>query len=160
MNVPVIRTLPEKKLFGKSMRMSLSTDKTRMLWQSFRKEIQVPHETDLYSLQVFEPGHFEQFDPEREFVKWALMGAESFTSVPAAFEAFTIPTGLYAVFHFRGSSDRGSEIFGYIFGTWLPQSEYIFDYRPQFEILGEKYKNNDPDSEEEIWIPIRKKDIL
>jgi hypothetical protein len=24
-------------------------------------------------------------------------------------------------------------------------------------LLGEKYKNNDPDSEEEIWIPIRKK---
>ena len=36
-------------------------------------------------------------------------------------------------------------------------SEYEFDNRPQFEILGEKYKNNAPDSEEEIWIPIKKR---
>jgi AraC family transcriptional regulator len=28
------------------------------------------------------------------------------------------------------------------------------DDRPHFEVLGEKYKNNDPTSEKEIWIPI------
>jgi len=31
------------------------------------------------------------------------------------------------------------------------------DDRPHFEVLGDKYKNADPDSEEEIWIPIRTK---
>jgi AraC family transcriptional regulator len=29
------------------------------------------------------------------------------------------------------------------------------DQRPHVEVMGEKYKNNDPDSEEEIWIPIK-----
>jgi AraC family transcriptional regulator len=43
----------------------------------------------------------------------------------------------------------------YIFNTWLPKSGYQLDRRPHFEILGEKYKNNNPDSEEEIWIPIQ-----
>jgi AraC family transcriptional regulator len=43
----------------------------------------------------------------------------------------------------------------YIFNTWLPQSNYQLAPRPHFEILGEKYKNNHPDSEEEIWIPIQ-----
>jgi AraC family transcriptional regulator len=47
--------------------------------------------------------------------------------------------------------------FQYIFGTWLPNSEYVLDNRPHFEILGEKYKNDDPTSEEEIWIPIKAK---
>jgi len=28
-----------------------------------------------------------------------------------------------------------------------------------FELLGEKYKNNHPDSEEEVWIPIKEKII-
>ena len=28
---------------------------------------------------------------------------------------------------------------------------------PHFEILGAQYKNNEPDSEEEIWIPIQLK---
>jgi AraC family transcriptional regulator len=34
---------------------------------------------------------------------------------------------------------------------------YFLDDRPHFEILGDKYKNGDPDSEEEIWIPIKQK---
>jgi AraC family transcriptional regulator len=42
------------------------------------------------------------------------------------------------------------------FSTWLPDSEYRLDVRPHFEVLGEKYKNDDPESEEEIWIPIKK----
>jgi AraC family transcriptional regulator len=31
------------------------------------------------------------------------------------------------------------------------------DNRPHFEILGEKYKQGSPDSEEEIWIPVKEK---
>jgi AraC family transcriptional regulator len=46
--------------------------------------------------------------------------------------------------------------FTYIFTRWLPASGYQLDNRPHFEILGDKYKNNDPESEEEIWIPVRK----
>ncbi|WP_339791455.1 GyrI-like domain-containing protein [uncultured Imperialibacter sp.] len=46
-------------------------------------------------------------------------------------------------------------MFEYIFGTWLPASAYDLDDRPHFEVLGDNYKNNDPTSEEEIWIPIR-----
>lgn len=39
----------------------------------------------------------------------------------------------------------------YIFATWLPSSAYVLDNRPHFEVLGAKYKSNDPGSEEEIW---------
>jgi AraC family transcriptional regulator len=64
--------------------------------------------------------------------------------------------GLYAVFDYKGLSTDNS-IFQFIFGTWLPSSEYDLDDRPHFEVLGNKYKNNDPTSEEEIWIPIKMK---
>ncbi|MFT5513068.1 MAG: AraC family transcriptional regulator, partial [Bacteroidia bacterium] len=47
--------------------------------------------------------------------------------------------------------------FGYIFGEWIPNSIYDIDSRPHFEILGDKYKNDHPNSEEEIWIPIKEK---
>jgi hypothetical protein len=33
----------------------------------------------------------------------------------------------------------------------------IIIYLPHFEVLGDKYKNNDPSSEEEVWIPIKPK---
>ena len=71
-------------------------------------------------------------------------------------ETFLLEGGLYAVFIHRGSSTDTST-FHYIFSTWLPKSNYILDSRPHFEVLGEKYKNGDPDSEEEIWIPIKLK---
>ncbi|MEP7234441.1 MAG: GyrI-like domain-containing protein, partial [Ignavibacteriota bacterium] len=45
--------------------------------------------------------------------------------------------------------------FQYILRTWVPNSNYELDDRPHFEILGEKYKKDDPSSEEEIWIPIK-----
>ena len=32
------------------------------------------------------------------------------------------------------------------------------DLNQKFEILGEKYKNGDPNSEEEIWIPVKLKE--
>ena len=69
-------------------------------------------------------------------------------------EALILPSGLYAVFHYKGSSSDNS-IYQYIFGTWIPNSDYDLDDRPHFEVLGDRYKNNDPNSEEEIWIPIK-----
>ena len=71
-------------------------------------------------------------------------------------EKFILPGGLYAVFDYKGSSDA-SYIYQYIYGIWIPNSEYVLDARPHFEVLGEKYKNNDPTSEEEIWIPVKLK---
>ncbi|SMP20787.1 GyrI-like small molecule binding domain-containing protein [Muriicola jejuensis] len=74
--------------------------------------------------------------------------------VPSGMDEVVIPPGLYALFLYKGpSSDRA--VFQYIFNTWLPGSGYELDDRPHYEILGEKYRNNDPESEEEIWIPIR-----
>jgi AraC family transcriptional regulator len=37
----------------------------------------------------------------------------------------------------------------------VTNSKYLLDNRPHFETLGEKYKNEDPSSEEEVWIPIK-----
>ena len=42
----------------------------------------------------------------------------------------------------------------YIFLDWLPKSEFQVDHRPHFEKLGDKYNPTDPNSEEEVFIPI------
>ena len=56
-------------------------------------------------------------------------------------------------------TNTGRKTYQYIFETWLTSSEYALDHRPYFEILGEKYKNDDPSSEEEIWIAITPKKL-
>ncbi len=68
-------------------------------------------------------------------------------------ETLVLPTGYYAVFDYKGLSADNS-IYEYIFNNWLPNSGYSIDERPQFEVLGSNYRNNDSESEEEIWISI------
>lgn len=156
---PRIVTLKEKKLVGKRLVMSLSDNKTGELWRSFmprRKEISNNLTSDLISMSRYKPSHFADFKLSNEFEKWAAVEVSDFDRVPNDMETIALPVGLYAVFNYKGSStDDG--IFQFIFGVWLPKSAYLLDDRPHFEVLGERYKNADPDSEEEIWIPIRAK---
>jgi AraC family transcriptional regulator len=156
---PRIENLKEKKLVGKRLTISLANNKTGELWQNFmskRKEISNNITNDLISMQVYKPTHFADFKPTNEFEKWATVEVTNFESVPTDMETFSLAGGLYAVFDYKGSNNDPS-IYQYIFGTWLPSSEYLLDDRPHFEVLGNKYKNNDPNSEEEIWIPIKAK---
>lgn len=155
---PRIEILKGKKLIGKSLVMTLAENKTFLLWQSFmprRKEILNSVTNEVISMQVYgEP--LRLGDLNQEFEKWALVEVSDFNNIPHEMEKYTLESGLYAVFNYKGLSTDNS-IFIYIFGTWLPNSCYILDNRPHFEILGDKYKNNDSSSEEEIWIPIKQK---
>lgn len=158
--IPTIQTLEEKKLIGKQLTMSFANNKTAELWSSFmprRKDIQNTIGSDLYSMQLYAPLFFENFDPTNQFEKWATIEVTDFNVIPEGMKTFTLPAGLYAVFLYKGDASKATETFQYILGTWLPYSEYSLDNRPHFEILGKKYKHNNPSSEEEIWIPIKPK---
>lgn len=157
MTLPRIKTLVEKKLVGKKLSMTLAENKTGELWRSFmprRKEIANNLTSDLISMQVYHKSF--RGDVNQKFEKWAAVEVNNFDQVPDEMETFALEGGLYAVFDYKGLSTDHS-IFIYIFGTWLPGSDYLIDDRPHFEVLGEKYKNGDPNSEEEIWIPIKPK---
>ncbi len=159
MILPRIELLKEKKLIGKHLTMSLVNNKTAELWKSFmpkRHEITNSLTQELISMQVYSPTHFINFKPTNEFEKWACVEVSNFDTLPDNMETFVLTAGLYAVFDYKGLS-TDTQIFQYIFGTWLPESNYTLDNRPHFEVLGSKYKNNDPNSEEEIWIPIKQK---
>lgn len=154
---PTLNTISAKKLIGMKLIMSFADDKTGQLWQRFmprRKEIRNNMTTDLISLQIYPPGF--DFSPNTQFEKWAAIEVSDFEHVPDGMESLLLPEGLYAVFHYKGSS-MDTRIFQYIFGEWLPKSGYQLNNRPHFEVLGEKYKNASPDSEEEIWIPVKLK---
>ena len=155
---PQIKTIGPKKLLGVCRVMSLAENQTGELWRSFMprlKEIETRIGTDLFSLQVYDEDYFQQFSPMNEFEKWALVEVRNFSQFPEEMEPFELPGGLYAVFQHKG---MGTEIFQHIFGVWLPNSEFQLDDRPHFEVLGEKYKQDSPDSEEEIWVPVKNKD--
>jgi AraC family transcriptional regulator len=159
---PRIEMLTEKKLVGKRMRISLSDNKTGDLWRSFmprKKEVIASVNSDLFSLQVYDPLlNFKNFNGNTIFEKWAAIEVASVEKIPPGMETFILEGGLYAIFIYKGASSQFESMFRFIFGTWLPGSGYDLDARPHFEVLGEKYKNDDSASEEEIWIPIKMKE--
>ncbi len=154
-----IEILTEKKLIGKRIEMSFANNKTFELWNGFmirRKEIRNNLTSDLFSMQIYTShSYFENFYPETIFEKWAAVEVADFNAVPDGMETYILKSGLYAVFIHKGPASEGQRTFQYIFGIWLPSSDYLLDDRPHFEILGEKYKNNHTDSEEEVWIPVK-----
>jgi AraC family transcriptional regulator len=159
--IPRIEKSTERKLIGIRLTMSLADNRTGQLWKSFmprRSEIKNHVANDMISMQVYKSTHFTDFKLTNEFEKWATVEVANFDNVPNGMETFILTGGLYAVFDYKGLSTDNS-IFQYIFGTWLPGSDFNLDDRPHFEVLGHKYKNNDPTSEEEIWIPVQPKRI-
>ncbi|KAF2512708.1 GyrI-like domain-containing protein [Flavobacterium zhairuonense] len=153
-----IKILTEKKLVGKHIIMSFMENQTFQLWSSFmpkRKEIKNTVDANLYSLEVFPNGYFDNFDASKTFQKWAAVEVRNFPVIPEEMETLIIPTGIYAVFIHKGPASEGHKTYHTIFAEWLPNSEYTVDDRPHFAVMDEKYKKDDPDSEEEIWIPIK-----
>lgn len=142
---------------GMRLESSLTLDRTRVLWQRFGpriKEIKYKVGPEKISLNVYPASYFQSFQPSTTFMKWALVEVSSAEIIPEHCERFIIPQGEYAVFRYQGLNTDKS-IFQYIFETWVPQSGFQLDNRPHFEVLGNNYANNDPASEEDIWIPIR-----
>ena len=103
-----------------------------------RKEIQNNLGTELYSIEVYAPFYFNNFNPDAEFEKWAATEVTDFQTIPIEMETITLPNGLYAVFVHKGPANNGPKTYQFIFGTWLPNSDFFLDIRPHFAIMGQK----------------------
>jgi AraC family transcriptional regulator len=157
---PRIETVQPKNLVGKRMKLSYADYKIGQLWSSFmadRKHINSPLTNELIALTIYTPDHFMNFRPTNEFEKWATVEVSNFDQVPEGMETIILPSGLYAIFLYKGTGIHIAEFYQNIYTRWLPDAGFDIDQRPHVEILGQKYKNNDPTSEEEIWIPVTNK---
>ncbi len=145
------------QLVGLGDEMSLVQDNTPSLWKNFiprLKEIPNRAGEDLYAVQAYPPGYFQSFQPTRLFKKWAAAAVSDDPSVPDGFEKISL-NGLYAIFEYQGLRSDFGIAYRKILTEWLPASAYELDDRCHFERLDHRYKQNDPESVEEIWIPIR-----
>lgn len=156
-SIPSLQTIKSKKLIGHHRTMSFQDNSTYTLWNRFmplRHTITNAIGNELYNVQLYAVGFFEHFNPSHPFEKWACKEVSDFENIPDGMSTIEIPEGLYAVFHYKGDNSQAAEMYNYIFTEWMPNSGYQLDLRPHFEILGEDYRYNDPNSEEDIYIPI------
>ncbi len=155
---PQIKQVSNTLVAGLRKPMSLTNDTTFLLWSSFmprRREITQNVNSSLISMTVYDSNfNINQFTPNTQFDKWACVEITTTENLPNEFETYTIPAGTYAVFVFKGLPQMAPQFFQKIFMEWLPNLGYKLAEGPHFAVMGEKYKNNDPESEEEIFIPI------
>lgn len=151
--------LEKRILIGYSIEMSLVENKTQEIWKKFMprlKEISNAKSADLYSLQRYPVNYYTNFSPFTTFTKWAAIEIKEFENTPEGFEHMELPSGKYAVFNHKGNTEMFAKTAQYIYGEWLPNSGYELDNRPHFELLGDNYLGHEnPDSEEEVWVPIK-----
>jgi AraC family transcriptional regulator len=154
-------TIAEKHLVGFSDRFSMNDQRIPQLWQKLmprRGEIQGVLSSDLFSIEEYDDlSFFQAFNPTKEFKKWAAVEVDHTADNPDDFERLSIPSGDYVVFTFVGPPSEAFKAYSFVFQSWIPSSGFDVDLRPHFAIMGAKYKLNDNSSEEEIWIPIKKK---
>lgn len=153
-----VEVIEEYFLAGKSLPMSILENKTALLWKGFMpelKKIKNIISEDLFSVEVYPTDYFNEFVPQKSFEKWAAVAVGNFDELPAGIKQLHVPKGKYAVFNYKGKSSEVFKLYQYIYGEWLSLSGNSLDNRPHFAVMGEKYKNDDLLSEEEIWIPIK-----
>jgi len=157
---PRFEELKEKILVGKRMNMCFADLKTYDLWHSFmpiKHLITNQLGSEMYSVEVYRRNFYKEYDEKTIFQKWAAVEVADFGDVPEVFETQIVPKGLYAVFTHKGSYKKAPETYQFIFHEWLPNADVELDDRPHLAVMGEKYSSDSEDSEEEIWIPVRKK---
>lgn len=160
MNSPKIVTLPKTELVGSRIITTLAKNETRMLWEKFQKLLiahNVPKEIPKYSIQIFDQQtSFSNMTAQTQFEKWAAIESQYFPNPPQELETTTI-SGKYAVFVHKGLPSDFPKTAAFIYGEWIPNSDFTVDRRQHFEILPPTYRPNDPMAQEEVWVPIKKK---
>ena len=154
-----IETITSRKLVGLSKAMSTSDDRTAELWRAFmprRREVENRVGTDFYSVKRYDlHENSSLFAPHVQFRRWAAVEVKNFDKIPEGMESYTLTGGKYAVFRHHGLPSEFFRTFQFIFGKWLPATGNSLDQRDHFEILSQDYRPDDPEAEEDIWIPIK-----
>ena len=83
----------------------------------------------------------EEFDTEKKWFYLAGVEVSSLEKIPTAMSGKVIPANTYAVFEYKGKiSSKLGELFGYIYGEWLPKSGYVIAGSYDFECYGKEFK--------------------
>ncbi len=160
---PVIKEIKEMQIVGMEKTTTLNSSYIDIpkLWEEFCSRMhEINNAADCKTFyEVRKPDlnfSMNDFTETTEFTEIAGLEVTSVDSIPEGMLDVTIPAGKYAVFIHKGSPQNLRQTYEYIWGTWLPNSEYEADMKYDFELYGERFKGMDnPESEIDIHIPVK-----
>lgn len=157
---PKTRLMEAIQLMGYSVTHQLAADQTTKLWERFMP-VYMAHQPQrklpLFSVQEYAISSFDEFTPQTPFTHWAACLSNALLSLPEDFRTVHIPEGWYWVDTLYGPPSGLSMVMQNAI-TALTQEGYEVDMsRPHFQRMDHRYKHNEADSEEDLFIPIKKR---
>ena len=135
---------PHKGLFGQAWDIFLKI-KEQVKWKDDRKT---------YGVEFFT----EEYDREKKWFYMVAMELPDLSEIPVNMVGKVIPANTYAAFTVKGGIKNLPKTSQYAHDEWLPKSQYEEADWFEFELYDERFKDiDDPDTEIDIYIPIRKK---
>lgn len=148
---------PALKVIGMKVITTQANNTIPQLWDRFNprcQEIQNIAEKGV-CVGVCLSVETKDFDENTKFAYIAGMIVENFDQVPEGMETVEILPQKYAVSTHRGSLDKLHDTYHYLYGEWLKNSEYEFSPSAEIEWYDHRFKFNSPDSEFDIYIPVK-----
>ena len=147
-------------LIGLYATTSLAGAGTPALWRNFGPRIkEIGNRADdwRYSLRVYPADlSLDRLTPDTEYREWAAVAVQEGTPVPDGLESLELAGGLYVRCLHRGLPGEIGNTVNFLFGQWLPTSGYDVDNsRPHFERMAPDYRPDDPEAQEEMYVPLR-----
>ena len=158
---PEIKTIDSFNVVGMQVQTNLKDNKIPQLWMNFMPRMQevkhVNSENVAYGICKHDPNIAPgNFTDETIFTSIASMGVDKIEDVPEGMISLELKGGKYAVFTHKGNLHNLKTTYEYIYGTWLPKSDFELDKRDDFERYDNRFMGPENDnSEMEIWIPVK-----
>lgn len=126
------------------------------LWSGFHPyKDQIKHRVGTNFFGIYE--NYEESDDGTKFTYICAAQVESFDHVPPGMITREIEAQTYAKFTHIGPLENLEETLRYIWGSWLPKSDYEYANKPDFELLPASFNPADPNNKIYLHIPIIKK---
>ena len=153
---PEIITRPEMKVVGTTHKYQEDDLNIEMLWFDFQHKVnQVRNRIGNDAFGIYEE-YFETGD-SIGFSYICSVEVSDFDSVPEGMISRIVSEQMYAVFRHNGPLSFLPETLKYIWGSWLPKSNYEYDEKPDFELYSPGIRPEDPDHVLFLHIPVSRK---
>lgn len=153
---PEILLRPATKLVGIKQQYDDTDLSLPKLWSAFRPyRDKIVNRVSNESFGIYEC--YEEDGNEVSFNYICCAVVDSFDHVPDGMITRELPQQLYAKFIHKGPIGNLDKTLKYIWGSWLPKSNFEYIERPDFELYPPGYNVMDPSSEMALHIPIKDK---
>lgn len=153
---PQIISQPAMKLVGITNQYNDTDLNLPLMWSGFRPyKNKIKNRINDEAFGIYDS--YEEDGNDVNFSYACCVVVESFDDVPEGMTTRDLPKQLYAKFVHNGSISNLDKTLKYIWGSWLPKSNFEYEEKPSFELYPPGYNVLDPNSKMALHIPIRQK---